>query len=223
MTIDQAKQLVDFITNKNQRGYSTGVQFNLLAPIAQLSVLNDRLGNIKKYSSHDPVPAYGFNLNQKSRQELKPVMKEPTSYPVTAGVVAFPADLIYIDTVTNAANGKLIVEATEDEIVILNNSLITPPSAIYPKFVIHSNGFNIYPTTGVANIKLSYIRKPLTPVWNYTLTNDREVYDASGSQDFELAETTHLEIVMSILQNMGMNLTMTDVVQYAAAKEAQGV
>lgn len=220
MTIDQAIRLIRFILNKDQNGNIKGAEFNLIAPIAQMSVLNDRIGNIKKYQPGAPIPNVGFNVSQKAREEIRPLMVLPTTTAVTAGVAAYPNNYIYYDTLMTAA-GKLIKEATEDEIVELNNSSIMPPSTMFPKFVMHSNGFNIYPTS-IASIKLSYVRKPLTPEWAYTISNNEEVYDAGNSQDFELSETTHLEIVSIILQMSGVNLNMLQVTQYAQAMEAQG-
>jgi hypothetical protein len=220
MNINQAIQLVRFILNKDQNGNITGDNFNLMAPIAQMSVLQDRLGNIKKYQPGSPIPNYGFSVSQKAREELMPLMVKPTTTAVAAGLAAYPGNYLYYNTLETAA-GKLITEATQDEIVELNNSAITPPSTMFPKFVMHSDGFYIYPTS-ITSIKISYIRKPETPIWAYTISNNEEVYDAGNSQDFELNETTHFEIVMQILQMSGVNLNMLQVTQYAQAMEAQG-
>jgi hypothetical protein len=220
MTIDEAIRLTRFVLNKDQNGYMTGDQFNLLAPIAQLSVLNNRIGNIRQYQVSHPVPANGFSNTQKSREDIMPLMVQPTTTAVSTGIAAYPTDYIYYNTLTSAA-GKLIKEATEDEMVELNNSSIMPPSAMFPKFVMHADGFHIYPTS-ITSIKLSYIRKPETPIWAYTISNNEEVYDAGNSQDFELAETAHLEIVMLILQMAGVNINLLQVTQFAAAMEAQG-
>lgn len=219
MTIDEAIRLTRFVLNKDQNGYMSGDQFNLLAPLAQLSVMNDRIGNVKKYQVSHPVPPQGFNNSQKAREELMPLLVKPTTTAVSTGVAAYPEDYIYYDSIT--VNGRLAKEATNDEIAELNNSLIMPPSTRFPKFVMNSDGFYIYPNT-ISSIKLSYLRKPATPVWAYTISNNEEVYDAGNSQDFELAETTHLEIVMVILQMSGVNLNMLQVTQFAQAMEAQG-
>ena len=99
MTIDQAKKFLDYVMNKKQNNYLSGDDFNFLAPIAQMSVLNDRLGNVKKYLPGAPVPPYGFSINQKSREELRPLMKKPTVTAVAAGVASYPADYLYYDAI----------------------------------------------------------------------------------------------------------------------------
>lgn len=220
MTIDQAIRLVRFCLNKDQNGYVEGDQFNLLAPIAQLSVLNDRIGNIKKYQVSHPVPEVGFSISQKSREEIRPLMTKPTTTAVSSGIAAYPAGWLYYNTIQTAA-GKQVKEVTEDQILELNNSAIMPPNTMFPKFVMHSDGIYVYPAS-ITSIKISYVRKPATPIWAFTISNNEEVYDAGNSQDFELAETTHLEIVTIILQLMGLSINLLQVTQFAAAMEAQG-
>lgn len=226
MTIDQVYRFVNFIYNKKQNGYITPEQFNDLAPIMQMSFINDRLGNVRKYRPHDPVPAYGFGMNQKTREELRPLLVKPTTTAVTSGVAVIPSDFLYYDTVTAA--GKLVPEVTEDQITDLNNSLIRPPTAVYPKMVVHSNGLNIYPDT-ITSIKLSYVRIPATPLWNYTMVNDEAVYAATGgiigggnSQNFETSPGTHLEIANMLLSAFGVNLGLSEVVEYAEMGIQQG-
>lgn len=220
MTIDEAIRLTKFILNKDQNGYMEADQFNLLAPLAQISVLNDRIGNIKKYQVSHPVPEVGFNISQKSREEIRPLMTKPTTTAVAAGVAAYPGDWLYYNTIQTAA-GKQVKEVTEDQILELNNSANIAPNVMFPKFVMHSDGIYIYPPS-ITSIKISYVRKPATPIWAYTISNNEEVYDAGNSVNFELSETTHLEIVMLILQMAGVSINMLQVTQFAAAMEGQG-
>lgn len=226
MTINQAYEFVKFVYNKAQSGYITPEQFNMLAPIMQMSLINDRLGNVKKYVPGRPQPPYGFNINQKIREELRPLMVLPTTTTVTAGVATLPADYLYYDTVS--AGGKLVQEVTEDQIIELNDSLIRPPNTDFPKFVIHSNGLNVYPTS-ITSIKLSYVKKPTDPVWNYTMVNDEPVYAASGgvvgdgnSVDFSTGPTTHLEICNMLLSAIGVHLSMPEIAQYAEQQQLKG-
>lgn len=219
MTIDAAYQLVNLVINKRQQGYITPDQFNNVAPTMQLSLINDRIGNAKKYRPGYPIPAVGFGLNQKTREELRPLLIKPTATAVTAGVATIPADYLYYDTVT--AGGYNVQEVQDDELAELNNSLIKPPTTRFPKMTIHSNGINIFPTS-ITTINLSYLRKPVTPVWGYTTVNDEPVYNAGTSQDFETSSTTHLEICNMILSTFGMSLNLSELVQYAEMGVQQG-
>lgn len=219
MTIDQAYKFIQFVYNKAQTGYIEPSQFNMLAPIMQMSLINDRLGNVKKYRSPNQSPPYGFNSSQKIREELKGIMVKPTTIAISSGKFNYPADYLYYDTIS--AGDKLVQEVTEDQIVELNNSLIRPPSATYPKCVLHQEGIFVYPTS-ITSIKLAYVRKPDDPTWGYTIVNDEPVYDAGSSTDFEVGETAQLEVCMMILSAVGVNLSMAEVVQYAEQQKAQG-
>lgn len=219
MTIDEAYRFCQFVTNKSQQGNVTPAQFNMLAPIMQMSVINDRLGNVKKYQPGAPVPPYGFNMNDKTREELRPISVPPTVTPVTAGVATMPAGLLYLDTIT--VGGRLATEATDDEIALLNVSATKPPTVQYPKYVRHANGLMMYPTS-ITSMNMSYIITPTTPFWNYTVVNDEPVYNPSGSQDFELNPLTHFEICALILSPLGINLGLGELTAMAEAWQQQG-
>lgn len=217
MSIDEAYRTVAYICNKEQNGQISADQFNLLCVQAQLSVINNRL--LAKYDEKGML-VKGFGVNDKIREELRPLLKNPQTISVTTGVASYPVDYLYVD-VMMTSGGRIITEATPDEISILNQSQVKPPSTTYPKYVIHQDGFNVYPTS-LTSIKLAYLRKPITPFRNYTNTNDRDVYNASGSQDFELSILTHLEVVHQLLMGIGVNLAMDKVVAYAAAMKETG-
>jgi len=218
MTIDQAYKYIQFVFFKRYSGYVAPADFNNLIDIHQISFINDRLGNVKKYNK-EGRPPYGFGMTQKTREELRPLLVAPSTIAVSSGLAAIPSDYLYYDTVS--VNGKQAQEATEDEILELNNSLIKPPSVTYPKFVVHQNGLYLFPTS-ITSILLSYVSKPTTPVWNYTITNDEPEYNSSGSQDWQTAPGTHLEICRRILADVGISLGLVELAQYADAAEAEG-
>lgn len=227
MTIDKAYRTLATAYNKNQQGNLTPAQANLAFDIYQTSILNDLLGNEQQYQPGMPIPKTGFSINQKNREELRPITKAFQTLAVTAGLVTYPTDYVYYDTMTTVA-GLLITEATPDEIAILNQSQIKPPSATYPRFTLFEDGIRIYPSS-LTSIKLSYVRKPVTPVWNYTIVNNEPVYAATGgvigdgvSHNWELSELVHLRILFRCAQLFGLNLSMPELTQYALAAEAQG-
>jgi hypothetical protein len=217
--INSCLLFVQFCANKKQQGYITPDEFNMLAPIAQLSLINDRLGNEKKFDPRNQIPPYGFGVNQKIREELRKILVTPTTTAVSSGIAAVPADYLYYDTIS--VNGRPCTEVTQDEINEMNNSLIIPPSVLFPKFLVNQSGIYIYPAS-ITSIKLSWVRMPATPIWNFTIVNDEPVYNPSGSQDFEVSPLVHLEVCMKILSNIGIHLNMAEIVQYSKMQEAEG-
>lgn len=226
MDINSAYLFIQYVANKQMSGTISPAQFNLLAPIAQLSLINDRLGNVKKYKPHDPVPAYGLGISQKVKEELG-FLYVKSDLAITAGVGQQPSNLLYIDTLLTAfPNGKIVTEVPPDEFTRLKDSVIKPPTVTAPIFTRLQTstgiiGFHINPTSITAAV-MFFVRRPTAPVWAYTVVNDEPVYTSVGSQNFETSDTTHLEVCSLILQAVGVNLDMATLEQYAQMEEAKG-
>lgn len=221
MTINECYIFCQFIFNKYQNGYITPSQFNNLAPIMQMALINDRLGNVKKYRPHDPVPPYGYGLGQKAIEELRPLYELPAPIAVASGQATIPTDMLYLDSMSNHSTGYIMQQASRDEIFILNKSVIKPPTANYPYFVPNDTYWDIFPTS-LTFVRVKYVRRPATPVWGYNIVNDEPVYDAGTSQDFETSDMTHLEICWRILQAIGVSLSLLEITQYAEQSEIAG-
>jgi len=221
MTIDQAYLFVQYVANKNQNGNITPDNFNLLAPIAQMSVINDRVGNLKKYRPHDPVPPYGWGISQKIREEMQALLVS-TGIGInnSTGRATMPTDILYLDTIVTA-NNRVATEVSVDEWYKLNISVIKVPTVNNPVFSRVAPEFRFLPFA-LTSASVFYIRKPTTPVWAYTIVSGRPVYNSGSSQGFELSETTHLEICAKILQTVGVNLDQASISEYAELQEQKG-
>ena len=79
MSIDQAYQFVQFVYNKSQNGNITPGQFNVLAPTAQISIINQYLGNEAEYVPGRPIARNGFLLNQKNLVKANAKLWYPNS------------------------------------------------------------------------------------------------------------------------------------------------
>lgn len=224
MTIGEVYRITQFFYNKSQNGNITPEQFNLIAPRAQISFINGRI--TPKFDAKGNKT--GWQADQSIRRELSNILKLNESIAVSSGVAAFPGEYIDWDSLTTNG-GILITEATPDEIAIMNQSVIAPPTAQFPKFVVSQEGFHIYPDS-LTPIKLNYLRQPETPIWNYTIVSGQPVYAATGgvlgagnSVDFELADITHNEIILLILESFGIHLSLPELTQYAMVKQKEGV
>ena len=221
MNIDASYQLTQFCCNKSQQGNVSPSQFNVIAPVAQISVLNKLLGNENELVPGRPVPRYGFLLNQKILEDIRPLIKTPTSLPFVNGVAQYPEDCLYIFAI-RVPNAYQPAEPVEfDEAIYLEASKIKPPTVSYPKHYVLANFIYILPST-ITDTDISYVRRPLTPKWNHTIVNQAPVFNPSGSQDFELGELTHLRIVSVILQMCGINLNLYEVTKFAQMLEQEG-
>jgi len=221
VNIDQAYRFIQLIYAKSQSGNITPEQFNNAAMISQISVINDMIGNEKEYQPGQPSPRYGFGLNQKVQEDLRPIIRTPQALVFSSGVGTYPTDSLYLFDLAETSSGKEIRPVEVDEARILSESVIRPP--IIGKGVYYSLGPSVYvlPNT-IVNTLVTYVRRPVDPLWAYTVVNDVPVYDSGSSQDFELGEFLHLRICARILQFFGVNLSLPQIVQFASQLEQQG-
>lgn len=221
MTIDQAYRLIQLTFNKQQNGNIKPDDFNNIAPIAQLSIINQLLGNEQQYQPNLALPKYGFKSNQKISEDLRPLVDPPATIALSGGSGTYPATSLYLDTVTETSSGALIRPVEYDEAMILNSSVVRPPIVGKAIYYVLGSTINVLPAT-IASIKVSFVKKPTDPKWNYSISNQQPVYNPSGSQDFQIGELLHLRVCQRILQYFGVNLSLEQVTQFAMSAEAQG-
>lgn len=216
MTIDQAFRLCLYVIDKEMRGSLTGNQFNLLAPIAQLEVMSELLGN-EELLNERGVPPYGYNFNRKIDTYLRPLVIGPVTVTVdSSGNWTYPENFIWPDAVHKADYTPIrIVDADQFPDVKINT--IHPPTAEYPVLVLRNPQGYCDPIT-LGSFKMSYLRKPDDPYWAYTVSNDEEVYTGSGSVDFQLHYLAHPRIVRNILSKVGVNLSALEITAYAESQ-----
>lgn len=128
--------------------------------------------------------------------------------------------------VYDASNVKEAEKVSSGKITMLNNSLLTAPSLLFPAYTQESSVYKAYPVVvnKPGQIQAVYFRYPKDPKWTYvTLVGGEPSFDQSQPdyQDFELALDDEYKLVMKILQYCGISIRETTVVQYAQAKEIQ--
>lgn len=221
MTIDEAYRLVQLVYNKNQSGNIKPDDFNNVAPIAQLSIINQVLGNEQQYQPNLELPKYGFRSSQKISEDLRPLVAPPSTIALSSGSGIYPTNSLYLDTVIETSSGALVRPVEYDEAMILNTSVVRPPIVGKAIYYVLGNTINVLPVS-IASIKVSFVATPTPPKWNYTIVNQQPVYSASGSQDFQIGSLLHLRVCHRILQYFGLNLLMSEIVNAATQFEQQG-
>lgn len=211
MTIDEVYQFVQFIANKDQRGFIKPSEFNLAAERAQLDFIEDRF---QGKSTH------------KNLDDLRTVIERVNlSYAAgTNGAWVYPTDMLHYVSMTHGGNKVDLVsqEKLEDRV----NSQLVAPTASYPLAVMIDEGFEIYDSATEATagtVALTYIKIPAAPVWTYVLVNGMYVFDGSSSslQQLTLPESTHLDVSNRILGYLGVSLREADLAKYSELKTTE--
>ena len=131
---------------------------------------------------------------------------------------------------------KQLQRVQRDELLHLNLSKYTKPSATYPVYLyeqstVGSNGANtgqphiyVYPQdiytefNANAMFSVSYIRKPNNVQWGFSVnqTLGNYVYDPTTSIQFELDATEQTEVILRILAYAGVVIRDPQIVQAAS-------
>lgn len=220
MDVNQVYDLIKFIANKNQQGYITPSQFNLIINQAQNSYTSFLLGSFQQYTPGRPIARVELGNNSIVRQRLAPIIKATTLTIDGTGFSPYPTDYVQVDAIrTDSLQRVRFVQ--QDSLYSYYNSVIDPV-ATNPIYLLEDTGLRFYPIT-LGSTKLSYVSDPVDIVWAYTLdANGRPVYDPTNSVDPVWHVTSILEIVTRALSMIGVNLQAGAISQYAQEIKANG-
>lgn len=222
--IDLVYKTLLTIINKDNNGYISPLEFNLMANNVQNEIFRGYFEEINidkiKENRGNTNSGYG-NLAFIARQRIQQFAVEPVAINSITSIYTLPEDLYLIEqngVVTTT--GKVVEEVERNVINVLKNS-IAKPTTLYPVYEKYANSIKIYPPS-ITAIEMSYLRKPKFPNWTYfqvTQPNGAvvEMHNPSHEsfQDFELHESEFSNIVIKMLSYFGINLREAEIVQIA--------
>lgn len=230
MDIDKVYRFAQYCSNKSQSGYLSPKDFNLSLPRAFSEWIT------KTYENSKPNDTTGYEDNTKTTDDLS-FLKVP-QYVVnldSRGVFKKPEDYLHMNYMSfNKAyleDGVTQVDVKGVDIVRDHELPKFLGSHIYKKSLKRRNyimatigdeEIKLYPND-IQRVNFSYLRKPIDPVWAFTLVSGRPVYDVVNSVDLECPDEAVNEIVMMALSYLGINLREPELVQYSEMMKEQGV
>tara|TARA_R100001377_G_scaffold50008_1_gene29070 strand:- start:3177 stop:3863 length:687 start_codon:yes stop_codon:yes gene_type:complete len=218
VSIDKVYQKVLILANKEQRGYITPQEFNLLADQAQKEIIDQYFYDINQFSRmHGNSTEYSDMLGL--LDEKLSVLKGSHNTDVLLGSIGLqnlPFNLYKIGTLIY--NGIEIEEVNSNELLNINRSPLAKPTLSRPIYVQDKNGINIYPKT-IDEISMTYVREPSMPNWGYLVINEKALYNDATSVNFEVSEAEEPELVYRILALAGIAIQRPQLTQVAAGLE----
>lgn len=218
VNVDTVYRTVLLIINKEQRGYLTPDEFNKTATQVQLEIFNEYFEDLNQ-QLRVPENDSEYANRVKNLQEKIEIFQ-------TDGVCTPESDYYTTPDPTNFyklgtviyKDDKIVQYVQPNELLELNLSPLTKPSLYWPVYTYKNEKIYIYPKTITGNvISCTYIRKPLNPVWNFTLgTNYQYVYDSTTSVDFELHPIEQTNLITRILLYSGIVIKDPQIIQIAA-------
>jgi hypothetical protein len=227
VSIDNVYKTVLNILNKENRGYIVPQEFNTLALQAQSEIFESYF-SLRNYvvSNDSEYSDIRRNIEEKialfeNEETITAGTFSNAEGNTTSSYYAYPTNFYRLSSVS--ADSIYIDETTNKNILYLNRSPLMKPTVKNPLYVRHESGLVIYPTTGITEILINYIRKPAEPKWVGGTTAGQIIANtgASDYQNFELHSSEFPELVIKILAYAGVIIRAADVAQAAAAKEQQ--
>lgn len=223
VNIDTVYQKVLAICNKEQRGYVTPQEFNLMASKAQLDIYETYFHKMKT-SYHKPKNQQGvaFDDIEMIQAKLQPFMVDITNVNIEAesdsiilNTNSFNDSIYKVNTISHL--GREIVEVSKKELLTINNNPLTSPTKNRPIYVRETNKrFRVYPLIDGTEYVISYFKKPKDPVWSYVVVNQKALYNFNNAVHFELHPSEEEKIVTRILMLAGVILEKQDLTQAAS-------
>ncbi len=233
--IDDVYQKVLVVANREQRGYLTPQEFNLIADKAQLDILGNYFHDIK--TAHlKPKNQSGFGDEMDMLSEkLQPFRKTTTTTlnpdanndDAISPTLALPNDLYAIESIHR--NEGEIFELSKKEILLTENHPLTKATinrtvyvregadsvTLYPTPVATQAVVNLGVVTQGVNFTVNYFKKPELPKWGYVVVNEKALYSSTNSIDFELHASEEETLVTRILELAGIVINRPDLQQAA--------
>jgi hypothetical protein len=234
VNINTVYQRVLTIANKEQRGYITPAEFNVLANQAQMDIFEqyfydlnqfDRIGSINETIYSDTV-----DILQEKIDHFEKFRSDVTM--ASGGVGTLP-DYYRMGALYHLSDGKYceIESISQNQLHLYINSPLTAPTTKRPIYVrtsgntetLRERSIQVYPTTITSAVTCNYIAKPAVVRWGYTIVNDKALYNASSSYTthFELHESEETDLVIKILALSGITIKDQLVASYGAQEDAK--
>ena len=230
INVDRIYQRVLLLANKEQRGYITPQEFNLLANQAQMDIFEQYfydLGQFYRVPGNDPVHADMVDMLEEKISAFEVTAELPG--PIGGGQVANLDILPRFYRLSSVRNrrGNIILEGvSRKDFRMFPNSPLAAPTATRPIYMVDTIN-NTLQIAGrqFARVVVDYIQSPRQANWTYIVVNGKALFNnaAGDAQDFDLHPSDETELVMKILTLAGFTLKDTNLYQSASQEDTKNI
>jgi len=234
ISVDTVYQRVLTLANKEQRGYITPQEFNLLANQAQQEIFESYFYtlNQRNRSEEDRDQAVDeTDLGELISRKLGPFLSvEPVvngdTFPVA--VTAGNENPEVFQTGRVFYGGNVCKKVDISESIGFRNSVrhAYPTSILGPTYhdALTSNVdiqvYNNSPTAETTGVTAECFRNPIQVAWGYVVVNEKALYNSNTSTDFELHRAEEDTLVNKILYSAGIVINKIGLANTAGSKDS---
>jgi hypothetical protein len=233
ISINEVRNTVMFLINKNNKGYITPEEFNMFSLMAQMDIFNSMFRDyndslIKKDRRLTNLEYADIPKSLEQSLDIFAAYTTPSNFifDVPTGLWNYTGSDLFLDqnlSLINPQGKKTNIElVSKSEFNYVANSNMTAPTTIYPVYVKIGDSYKIAPVVPSGyKTELFYTRKPKNPKWTYTNVAGNPLYNASATdlQDFELDYAYMPDLIVKILLYCGLSIREEILIQGASAEE----
>ena len=211
ISIDTVYQKVLALANKEQRGYITPQEFNLLADKAQKDIFESYFNLDSRKLDKKNLDGDDLDLLPEKIQKFYTDVTEI----VSTSWWYLPDNLHKLHTVHSG--GVALNELTKKEILYTENNPLTKATTSRRVYVRDNDKIIIYPKPSSTSITATYWKNlSTTPNWGYVVVSEKALYNSTASINFELAASEEEPLVSKILMLSGVVTKQQDIGQVGA-------
>lgn len=223
ININTVKSLVELVVNKDQSGLWTPARFNLACESVNIQLFNDYYGQPVLSKDGKQINDVYYQSTERITNNLRPFITPIILQIDQTGKAIRPTDYVQTSSVRYQYGDKQVElqEVNDGDLgEYLGGDLLTPTKQ-YPIFCNYSDRLQFYPKD-LSRVFFTYLRKPVTPVWGFTVVNNRPVYDPATSTDFDYTSENLNEIVIRIVKLYGISIREAELNAFAQNQENKG-
>lgn len=224
VSIDKVYQKVLAISNKEQRGYITPQEFNLLADRAQ-TIVFDALFSAW-HNTYETTGPQGRMQDQFDMLEERMAVHRGVQFipPISQGTqyhTIFDSTYRLLGIhVTVSGTKSVVTEVDAKEIVYMCEHPLLAPTQERMVFVRRSpTEIQIYPYNTTNSFDADIIQQPTKPEWGYVIVNGQALYNPNTTVDFDMHPADEDKLIHEILKLAGVILREPQMAQAATALE----
>ena len=240
VSIDTVYQKVLAIANKEQRGYVTPLEFNLLANQAQFEMFEQYFYDLDQYlrrPGNDTRHADTVTMLEEKISLFEVFKTSLGGYNGATNCYDLPSALHKLSTVSYVQSSGIegifneCEYVTKKNLKLLLSGNLTLPSTTRPIYVRQGSKINVYIDKSTSPyftelqtnslIEIDYIKQPIKVEWAYAIVNEQALYNSTNSTDFELHPSEESKLVIKILELAGIVIKDPQLYQQAATEETE--
>lgn len=233
ISINQTRNVVMRLLNKQNNGYISPDEFNDFANLAQMDIFENLfyqytnwLNKENKRMSNTEYANIPKNIREQIDVFATYTNNSNFTYDLGTNLWSYNGTDLYRAenlSLVNAQGKKTdIEELRKSEVNRVQNSNYISPSFTYPAYERVGESFRIFPTlTTGYSAELFFLRKPKTPKWTYVNVQGNPVYSASAPdlQNIELHPSNFVSLITKIMGYCGFSIREEQIIQ--ASKEEE--